>query len=56
MKKTYSNPELEVVMLNMNQQLLAGSTLGTDSSPVDPNDSDAPGFVEIDEMDIFKNM
>ncbi len=56
MKKTYSNPEMEVVMLNMNQQLLAGSTLGTESSPVDPSSSDAPGFVEIDEMDIFKNL
>ena len=47
---------MEVVMLNMNQQLLAGSTLGTESSPVDPGSSDAPGFVEIDEMDIFKNL
>lgn len=42
-KKEYINPEMEVVVLNMNQQLLAGS-IGTDPTPADPKDSDAPFF------------
>ena len=46
MKKEYMNPEMEIVDIKMNQQLLAGSPdLGTDPDPVDPGSSDAPGFL-----------
>jgi len=55
MKKTYSNPELEVVMLNMNQQLMAGS-VEVSEEPINAGDVGTPGFVEIDELDLFKNM
>lgn len=44
MKKTYSNPEMEVVMLNMNQQLLAGSEVGMGTGTKDPSLGEAPGF------------
>ena len=42
MKKTYINPMMEVVVLNTDQQLLAGSTLGIDSgaTPVAPSSAD----------------
>ena len=44
-KKAYINPELEVVMLNMNQQLLAGSELGIGSGDKNPaTEGDAPAF------------
>ncbi len=43
-KKKYIEPALEVVTLHIGQQLLAGSTLGTDSTPVNPSASDAPEF------------
>ncbi len=43
-KKEYINPEMEVVVLNTNQQLLAGSNTGKggDYTPGDP--IDAPEF------------
>ena len=44
MKKTYINPELEVIKIASQQQILAGSNLSTDSTPVSPGSSDAPGF------------
>lgn len=42
MKKEYMKPDMEVVDIKMNQQLLAGSGLGTDPDPIDPGSSDAP--------------
>lgn len=45
MKKEYMNPEMEIVDIKMNQQLLAGSPdLSTDPDPIDPGSSDAPGL------------
>lgn len=40
-KKEYINPEMEVVVLNTNQQLLAGSNTdkGEDYTPGDPIDA-----------------
>ena len=38
MKKTYFSPETEVVILNLNQSLLAGSIQGE----VDPGDGPTP--------------
>ena len=40
MKKTYSNPTLIVMKVNA-PQLMAGSDLGVNSTPVDNNNSDA---------------
>ena len=46
MKKTYIEPDLEVVMLNMNQQLLTGSTDAEVSNETQSNDDAlAPIFV-----------
>ena len=44
MKKTYINPEIEVVEIQIQQQMLAGSTVQTGSTPTDPGDSDAHEF------------
>ena len=46
MKKTYINPEMEVVVMKMNNSLLAGSdTLPKGSETItDPNDILAPDF------------
>ena len=41
MKKIYFAPEMEIVDINTNQQLLAGS-VGYNSTPVDAGDVDAP--------------
>ena len=46
MKKTYIIPELEVVMIQTQQQMLAGSTVPTGSTPTDPASSDAHLFEE----------
>ena len=45
MKKEYINPEMEVVVLNMNQQLLAGSEMGfgDPTSEMDAPELDLPG-------------
>ena len=43
MKKKYFAPEMEIVDINMNQQLLTES-LPTSSTPTDPEGSDAPQF------------
>ena len=48
MKKIYIAPEMEIVDINMNQQLLAGSTIPTGSTPTNPGSSDAPEFDELD--------
>ena len=42
MKKTYINPKMEIVEIQV-QQLLAGS-LPTGSTPKDPASSDAPSY------------
>lgn len=44
MKKKYLAPEMEIVEIEKNVQLLAGSTIGTGNTPTNPNDSDAPEF------------
>ena len=44
MKKTYINPEMEIVKMKLNQHLLDGSiTVNVGTDPTDPNTSDAPG-------------
>ena len=42
MKKTYINPKMKIVEIQV-QQLLAGS-LPTGSTPTDPASSDAPSY------------
>ena len=44
MKKTYIIPELEVIKIASQAQMLAGSTVPTGSTPTDPASSDAPGL------------
>ena len=44
MKKTYICPEMEIVEIEKNVQLLAGSTVPTGDTPTDPSESDAPEF------------
>ena len=44
MKKTYINPELEVIKIASKTQMLAGSSVPTDPNPANPSSSDAPGF------------
>ena len=57
MKKTYINPELEVIKI-ATQQMLAhsGPQISTGSTPTDPSTSDMPGFTDFEEMDIFKGL
>ena len=43
MKKTYINPKMEIVEIK-GQQLLAGSTVPTGTTPTDPASSDAPSY------------
>ena len=45
MKKEYINPDMEVVVLNMNQQLLAGSEMGfgEPTGTMDAPELDLPG-------------
>lgn len=48
MKKTYINPEIEVVKMKIQQHLLEGSiTVETGSTPTDPGSSDG----HFDEFD-----
>ena len=49
MKKTYINPNIEVVKLNMHQQMLSGSP----AAALDPDSSADPGSIEgrYDEYD-----
>ena len=48
MKKTYINPEMEIIKIASQQQMLAGSTVPTGTTPTDPASSDAP-FLEGDD-------
>lgn len=41
MKKTYINPEMEIIKIASHQQMLAGSTVPTGDIPTDPASSDA---------------
>ena len=41
MKKTYINPEMEIIKIASQQQMLAGSTVPTGTTPTDPASSDA---------------
>lgn len=41
MKKVYMTPEVEIVDVKMNQQLLAGS-VGIDSTPINASEVEAP--------------
>ena len=48
MKKTYINPEMEIIKIASQQQMLAGSTVPTGNTPTDPASSDAP-YLEGDD-------
>jgi hypothetical protein len=50
MKKTYINPEMEIIKIASQQQMLAGSTIPTGSTPTDPSLTDAhEGFTFDDD-------
>ena len=55
-KKTYINPELEVIKIQT-QQMLALSGVGVDTTdtPINAGDVGTPSFVDMDELDIVKN-
>ena len=45
MKKTYINPEMEIVEIKMQQHMLAGSvTIDTSAEPIDPSTADGREF------------
>lgn len=44
MKKIYNKPEMETLVIKSSQQLLAGSEVPTNSTPVSPGSSDAPAY------------
>ena len=45
MKKTYINPEMEIVEILVQHQMMAGSVgIDPDATPIDPNDADSPEF------------
>ena len=49
MKKQYINPEMEVVKMVINHQLLDGSiTVNTGTTPTDPGSSDSRFFEDFD--------
>ena len=54
MKKTYINPQLEVIKIQT-QQMLAGSSLSIDSgaTPVAPSGADGREFFEDDDLSLF---
>ena len=47
MKKTYMSPEMDVIELKNQQQLLAGSTLEL-GTPGSANNAEAPDFDDIE--------
>ena len=54
MKKTYINPQLEVIKINACNQLLAGSTLGMGTGDKDPiTEADSREFFEDDDLSLF---
>ena len=44
MKKTYIIPEMEVIKIASQTQMMAGSTVPVDPTPENPGNSDAPGL------------
>ena len=46
MKKTYINPEMEIIKIVSRQQMLAGSTVPTGTDPTSPSESDAHEFAD----------
>ena len=45
MKKTYINPEMEIVEIKMQQHMLTGSvTIDTSADPIDPANADGREF------------
>ena len=49
MKKTYINPEMAIVKMASQTQMLAGSTLGLGTTPTDPGSSDSREWDDWDE-------
>ena len=50
MKKTYINPEMEIVEIKMQQHMLTGSvTIDTSADPIDPATADGHEFDFEDE-------
>ena len=52
MKKTYIIPELEVIKIASQTQMMAGSTVPTGTTPTDPGSSDARGFDDFDDENV----
>ena len=49
MKKVYIHPEIEIVEILVQHQMLAGSVgIDTSASPIDPSNADAPEFSDFD--------
>lgn len=45
MKKTYINPEMEIVEILVQHQMMAGSVgIDPDATPISPSDADSPEF------------
>ena len=49
MKKTYINPEMEIIKIASQAQMLAGSSVPTGTTPTNPASSDARYFGDWDE-------
>ena len=52
MKKTYINPQLEVIKINVSNQLLAGSTLGLGDAG-SASDAEGREFFDDDDLSLF---
>ena len=50
MKKSYINPELNVIEFKAQHQILAGSEVPTGTTPTSPGESDAPIFDLFEEI------
>ena len=45
MKKTYINPEMEIVEILVQHQMMAGSVgIDPNATPIDPGNADSPEF------------
>ena len=49
MKKTYINPEMEIIKIASQQQMLAGSTIPIGSTSTDPSLTDAHEGFDFDD-------
>lgn len=45
MKKTYINPKMEIVEIQVQQLLAGSSSIPTGDIPTNPSNSDAPYFI-----------